>query len=146
MHGLLGDVGLLRSSPGGRRDGGTPPSQAAFAADFAQVVVPITLIGIVVSLVYETVFLTTRGATPGKMVVGTVVRRVGGPGKLSVVDALKRQLITSRTSLSAAWCRCWALRTRRRLLDPAWLLWDPKRQCLHDKVADTVVMLRNPQR
>ena len=33
-----------------------------------------------------------------------------------------------------------------RLLDPAWLLWDPKRQALHDKVADTVVVLRNPQR
>ena len=31
-------------------------------------------------------------------------------------------------------------------LDPAWLLWDPKRQALHDKVADTVVVLRNPQR
>jgi len=28
------------------------------------------------------------------------------------------------------------------ILDPAWLLWDPKRQCLHDKLADTVVVLR----
>jgi uncharacterized RDD family membrane protein YckC len=33
-----------------------------------------------------------------------------------------------------------------RFLDPAWLLWDPKRQALHDKVADTVVVLRSSQR
>jgi uncharacterized RDD family membrane protein YckC len=32
------------------------------------------------------------------------------------------------------------------LLDPAWLLWDAKRQALHDKVADTVVVLRHPRR
>ena len=28
------------------------------------------------------------------------------------------------------------------VLDPAWLLWDPKRQALHDKVAETVVVLK----
>ncbi len=80
-------------------NGGTAPSQAAFASDFAQVIVPITLIGIVVSLVYETVFLTMKNATPGKMMVGTLVRRVEGPGRLSVVTALKRQAIQVGTSL-----------------------------------------------
>ena len=30
------------------------------------------------------------------------------------------------------------------VLDPAWLLWDPKRQTLHDKVAETVVVLKRP--
>ena len=31
------------------------------------------------------------------------------------------------------------------IVDPAWLLWDARRQCLHDKLADTVVVLRHPQ-
>jgi uncharacterized RDD family membrane protein YckC len=26
------------------------------------------------------------------------------------------------------------------LLDPLWCLWDDKRQCLHDKVADSIVV------
>ena len=99
------------------------------------------------SLVYQTIFLTTRGATPGKMVVGTVVRRVGHPGQLTVVDALKRQVIAVVHLAAEPGAPAVDLRLRRcGLLDPAWLLWDPKRQALHDKVADTVVMLRNPQR
>ena len=103
--------------------------------------VPIAVISVLVSLVYQTVFLTTRGATPGKMVVGTVVRRVGGPGKLTVVDALKRQLIDIATTIGSLVPLLGLFAPVVRFLDPAWLLWDPKRQCLHDKVADTVVVL-----
>ncbi len=128
------------------QNGGTAPSQAAFAEQFYKVVLPITLISIVVSLVYQTAFLTTRGATPGKMVMGTVVRRVVGPGRLSVVTALRRQVIAVGTSLMGLVPLLSIFGSMLQLLDPAWLLWDPKRQCLHDKVADTVVVLRNPQR
>jgi uncharacterized RDD family membrane protein YckC len=124
--------------------GGTPPSQTAFAADFAEAILPITLIAIVVSLIYETVFLTTKGATPGKMLVGTLVRRVEGPGRLSVATALRRQVIAVGTSLLSLVPIASIFASILSLLDPAWLLWDPKRQCLHDKVADTVVILKNP--
>ena len=31
-------------------------------------------------------------------------------------------------------------------LDEAWLLWDPRRQCLHDKIADTLVEQKPPRR
>ena len=31
-------------------------------------------------------------------------------------------------------------------LDEAWLLWDQRRQCLHDKIADTVVEQKPPRR
>ena len=127
-------------------NGGSAPSQAAFASDFARVIVPITLIGIVVSLVYETVFLTMKNATPGKMIVGTLVRRVEGQGRLSVVTALKRQAITVGTSLLGLVPFVSVFASLLSLLDPAWLLWDPKRQALHDKVADTVVILKNPRR
>ena len=125
--------------------GAAPPSQTAFAEQFLQVIVPITLISVVVSLVYETVFLVTRGATPGKMVMGTVVRRVGAPGRLSVVTALRRQIIAVGTSLLGLVPIVSLLASGLSILDPAWLLWDAKRQCLHDKLADTVVVLRNPR-
>jgi uncharacterized RDD family membrane protein YckC len=80
------------------------------------------------------------------MVVGTVVRRVGAPGKLTVVDALKRQAIDAGTTLLSLVPLLGLFAPVLRFLDPAWLLWDPKRQALHDKVADTVVVLRNPTR
>ena len=126
--------------------GAAAPSQTAFASDFAEAILPITLIGIVVSLVYETVFLATRNATPGKMIVGTVVRRVEQPGRLSVVTALKRQVIQVGTSLLGLVPVVAVLGSILSLVDPAWLLWDAKRQALHDKVADTVVVLRHPER
>ena len=52
-------------------------------ADPLEVVLPITLISIAgVARLRDGRSSTTRGATPGKMVVGTVVRRVDGPGQL----------------------------------------------------------------
>ena len=126
-------------------NGGAAPSQAAFAEQFYKVVLPITLINIAVSLVYETAFLTTRGATPGKMVTGTLVRLVEGPGRLSVATALRRQIISVCTSLMGLVPLLSIFGSGLSLVDPAWMLWDSKRQCLHDKLADTVVILRNPQ-
>jgi uncharacterized RDD family membrane protein YckC len=126
--------------------GGPQPDQTAFADQIMSVSLPVALISVLVSVVYQTVFLATRGATPGKMVVGTVVRRVGHPGKLTVADALKRQAIDVVTTLLTLAPFVGLFAPIVRLLDPAWLLWDPKRQALHDKVADTVVVLRNPQR
>jgi len=125
--------------------GAPQPDQTAFTQQILSVSLPVALISVVVSLVYQTVFLTTRGATPGKMVVGTVVRRVGAPGKLTVVDALKRQAIDAVTTLLSLVPLLGLFVPLVRFLDPAWLLWDPKRQALHDKVADTVVVLRNPK-
>lgn len=126
--------------------GAPQPDQTAFTEQVLAASVPIALISVLVSLVYQTVFLTTRGATPGKMVVGTVVRRVGAPGKLTVVDALKRQLIDAVTTVLSLVSVLSLIVPVVRVLDPAWLLWDPKRQALHDKVADTVVVLRSSQR
>lgn len=125
--------------------GGTPPSQNAFAMEFLENILPVILIWIAVALVYETAFLTIRGATPGKMVVGTTVRRVGGPGRLSVATALKRQVIPVSTLLLSFVPFVSILAFGVGIVDPAWLLWDARRQCLHDKLADTVVVLRHPQ-
>lgn len=122
--------------------GGAMPDQSAYIDELLAASLPITIVSLVVGLLYETVFLVWRGATPGKMALGTVVRRVGGPGKLTVVDAIKRQLIGLATAVVGVVPVVGLLGSIVSILDPAWLLWDPKRQTLHDKVADTVVVLK----
>lgn len=79
---------------------------------------------------YEWLFLTLRGATPGKSamrirVVQSTDRRPIGAGRAA-----------GRTAayIVMGWICCLGL------LDVLWLLWDkPLRQCLHDKLASTVV-------
>jgi uncharacterized RDD family membrane protein YckC len=95
------------------------------------------VVNIVVSAVYKVGFLTWKQATPGKTMLGMVVRRVGDPG-LSVVDALKRQILeavgTAATLVDGNLLYI-------SLVDGIWLLFNPKRQTLHDKMAGTVVVL-----
>ena len=122
--------------------GATPPDTAAFQDALISAALPITLISLALTVVYEVVFLTWRGATPGKMVFGMVVRRVGGDGRLTLVDAVKRQLISIGTNVVSLVPLVGIIGTFVSVIDPAWLLWDPKRQALHDKVADTVVVLK----
>ena len=102
---------------------------------------PVTLVGLAVGLVYEVGFLVWRGATPGKMLLGTRVRPAAGPGPVSVAVALRRQVIHVVTTLSALNALLGIFAFALYVLDPAWLLRDPRRQALHDKVADTVVVL-----
>lgn len=124
------------------QSGAPQPDTAPFAEALLAVALPVTMISLVLTVLYEVVFLVWRGATPGKMLFGMVVRRSGGAGRLTVVDALRRQVITVATNLLALIPVVGLLGTVVSVLDPAWLLWDPRRQALHDKVADTVVVLR----
>ncbi len=122
--------------------GGAMPDQNAYITEMLTASLPITIVSLFVGLLYETVFLVWRGATPGKMALGTVVRRVASPGKLTMVDAIKRQLIGLATAAVGVLPVVGLLGSIVSILDPAWLLWDPKRQTLHDKLADTVVVLK----
>ncbi|MGL5865809.1 MAG: RDD family protein [Dermatophilaceae bacterium] len=122
--------------------GVTPPDQTVFATAASEAVLPITVIGLVVAVLYEVVFLVWRGATPGKMALGTQVRRLAAPGPLSVSTAARRQAISVAATVVGLVPIVGFLGTLVSVLDPAWLLWDPKRQALHDKVADTVVVIR----
>jgi uncharacterized RDD family membrane protein YckC len=133
------DKYLTAAGPGG--PGGTP-DLSAFGAEFTTALLPVTLVSLVVSFLYEVGFLTWKSATPGKMVMGTIVRRVGDGEPISVVTALRRQLVGLVASAMALIPMLGVAATILNVLDPAWLLWDPKRQTLHDKVADTVVVLR----
>ena len=78
--GRLGDVGLLADGARAAESGGPAEPDGVRRADPHEVRCRSHWSASLVSLVYQTIFLTTRGATPGKMVVGTVVRRVGHPG------------------------------------------------------------------
>jgi uncharacterized RDD family membrane protein YckC len=122
--------------------GAAAPDQTAVVEALTDVILPLTVIGLAVRLVYEIGFLAWRGATPGKLALGTVVRRVSAPGRLSVVDAARRQAISVVTAVLGVVPILSLLGFVLSVVNPAWLLWDPRRQALHDKVADTVVVLR----
>jgi uncharacterized RDD family membrane protein YckC len=80
--------------------GGQPTfDQADLATQITGFIWPITLIGFLVTVFYQVAFLTTKGATPGKMALGIAVRLRARPGNLSVADALRRQLIYIGTTL-----------------------------------------------
>lgn len=121
--------------------GAVAPDPTEFSRVVLELSVPITFVSLAVTLGYEIGFLAWRGATPGKMALGTVVRSVAGPGRLSVLDAVKRQVILVATTVVGLVPFAGLLASMVSVLDPAWLLWDPRRQALHDKVAGTVVVL-----
>jgi uncharacterized RDD family membrane protein YckC len=123
--------------------GGAAPDQGAFQSEVTAVVLPITIASVVVALIYEVGFLVWRSATPGKMLLGTKVRPAAANGPVSLVVALRRQAISVATSLLGIVPYLGFFGSILSILDPAWLLWDPRRQALHDKVADTVVVLRD---
>ncbi|MGG5259328.1 RDD family protein [Phycicoccus avicenniae] len=120
----------------------TPPSDAALQAAVGDILLPVTLLSLAVALVYEVGFLLWRSATPGKMLLGTVVRRAAAAGPVTFTVAARRQVIKVVTTVLGLNALLGFLGLFLQLLDPAWLLWDPRRQTLHDKVADTVVVRR----
>jgi uncharacterized RDD family membrane protein YckC len=104
--------------------------------------VPLTLLPLVVSVLLRVLFHSRWGATPGKMALGIRVRRVGRPGPLTVLEALRREAITVAAALVGLIPFVGIIGAMASRLDELWLLWDPRRQTLHDKVADTVVEVR----
>lgn len=94
-----------------------------------------------VQAIYQIGFLTTRGATPGKAVLGLSVRQAVRGGTISVGTAFMRVLLPLFLQV-LAWVPGLSLLVF--VLNPADLLWplrDPRRQALHDKIAGTVVVV-----
>ncbi|MCW2915953.1 MAG: domain containing protein [Actinomycetia bacterium] len=75
------------------------------------------------------------GQTVGKKALGIRVVRAEDRGPISNSQALMRALIYA---VVGNVCSCFGL------INVLWILWDPRRQCLHDKAAKTVVMKVNP--
>lgn len=116
------------------------------STEMARFIVPITLIQAAVAFVYHVAFLSRNGASLGKLALGIRVRRVGRPGPLSLVEAARRQALQLLLTLLGVVPIIGTITGLVSYLDQAWLLWDPRRQCLHDKFADTLVEQKPPTR
>jgi uncharacterized RDD family membrane protein YckC len=89
---------------------------------------------------YHTLFLSRKGATPGKQVAGISVRLVDRPGVLSGADALRRSILRPVLWLFTYTPLLSLLAMPLSVFDAASALWDPQRQTLHDKIGRTVVV------
>jgi uncharacterized RDD family membrane protein YckC len=91
----------------------------------------ITAVGLLVSAAYSIGFLATRGATPGKSLVGLRVRSWATEARPTWRQATQRWLsgVVPATLVSLYF-----------YLDVLWPLWDQRRQALHDKWPGTVVV------
>ena len=107
--------------------------------------IPAALLGYVVSFIYEYLFLTKKGATPGKMALGIAVRHIPVPGQYVSTPppgsaAAKRIGFDIGLSVLGLIPVVGSFAGLAGLLDYLWPLWDSRHQALHDKVADTYVV------
>lgn len=96
---------------------------------------------LVATTLYSVVFLRWKQATPGKLIVGTRVRRRDTPGPLPWSTITLRVGFATALSLFAQVPLIGVLFGLVALVDYLWPLWDDKNQALHDKVARTNVVL-----
>jgi uncharacterized RDD family membrane protein YckC len=94
----------------------------------------LSLVGLVVSLVYELGFLLWRQATPGKLLLGLRVRPWAVGARLTPTAIARRWLASEGASSvpNVGWVYY--------LIDVLWPLRDARRQALHDKFAGTCVV------
>lgn len=110
----------------GPRDGGGHVTGGRFAVGF---------LAVLLSFLYHWLFVANRGQTLGKMVLGIRVVGAEDGGAVGYGRAAARAAFF--TVLGNA-CGCvW-------LIDVLWLLWDRRKQTLHDKVTRTVVAKVDP--
>src|SRR5581483_2372823 len=84
---------------------------------------------VVFVLLYEVVLIALRGQTLGKLAFGIAVMRRDGRPRPGAGTAVARSATAGLLGIVPL----------GSILDSAWLLWDPNRQALHDKGADTLV-------
>ncbi len=94
----------------------------------------LNLIALLLGAIYYVVMTALRGATVGKMAVGVRVQRVSDGAMPSWTESLIRWAVTDLPRVIPLVSLFYPL------LDSLWCLWDPKRQCIHDKPAKTIVV------
>lgn len=112
----------------------TEPDLSGFIVAYVIFILCISALQVLVAFCYEALYQSRTGQTVGKRIMKIRVECVDGE-PLTFGPALRRWLVQSPVTLVVpffAW------------LDGLWQLWDkPFRQCLHDKVAKTVVVKAN---
>jgi uncharacterized RDD family membrane protein YckC len=91
-----------------------------------------------VAFAYDWVQHAAWGQTIGKRVLGTRVVMADSRANVGVGPAGARAAVYALPGLVPFVGGLFSL------LNELWLLWDPRRQCLHDKAAHTVVVKNNP--
>ena len=86
-----------------------------------------SLLRIVLTAAYLIYFWTSSGATPGKAAMGLKVVSSDGGGIITPGTAVLRYIGTIISAIPL-------------LLGYLWVLWDPKREAWHDKIAGTKVI------
>lgn len=119
---------------------GNPQTNTSLPPEVYKWIIPATLLSAAVGFVYEYLFLTKKGATPGKMALGIAVRLRDVPGNPPGQAVAKRYGFEILLSLLSAVPLVGTLFSFLVLLDYLWPLWDDKKQALHDKVAGTNVV------
>lgn len=92
------------------------------------------LLTLAISAVYEISLTALRGQTLGKMALGIKVVPAEGAGSVGWGWSSLRWLIPNAAA------RLPGLGSLLNLLVWAWMLWDPRKQGLHDKAARTLVI------
>ncbi len=117
-------------------DGSQPPDPTALLSDpvVTSAIMKYSLVALLVGGVYHVTLIALRGATLGKSLLGVTVQRLADQGRPTWTDAVLRWATTDIPGLIPTVGGLYSL------LDALWCLWDPKRQCIHDKLPKTVVV------
>jgi uncharacterized RDD family membrane protein YckC len=115
-------------------DGSEPPDPSALTSELTGPLLKYGLIATLISGAYYVTLTALRGATLGKSLLGLKVQRLADQAKPTWTDSLLRWATTDLPGLIPSVGGIYSL------LDSLWCLWDPKRQCLHDKLPKTLVV------
>jgi len=112
------------------------PDATTFTTNMLGTALKITVLQLVVAAIYIIPMIKIRGATLGKMATGIRVRPMNAEGLptwgQSVLRFVGFEVIAAVPQIGSFYA----------LIDVLWCLWDPRRQCLHDKIASTAVVYR----
>jgi uncharacterized RDD family membrane protein YckC len=94
------------------------------------------LLALLGTYAYQALMVRYFGGTLGKLAVGIRVRIAGTAAAVGWREALLRPVLQLIVGLGSFIPGAGLI----TILDDLWMLWDPQRQTLHDKVANTIVI------
>jgi uncharacterized RDD family membrane protein YckC len=128
--------------PPGTKLSAIPAAKNALAHAEGHLIGRLFVIGLVFYLVafaYDWIQHAAWGQTIGKRALGTKVIKADGSPRVGAGPACGRAAIYALAPLVPV------VGSLFELLNELWLTWDPRRQCLHDKAAHTVVVKKDYQ-
>lgn len=128
--------GLLDRYLAAAAGGGAPPT---IPPQLAEDLLTINLVQVGLFLVYEVGLLAWRGATLGRTLVGIRVESAAG-GKARPAHLVRRTVVKGLSNILGTLPVLSFVALLFQVVDYLWPLRDPRRQALHDKVGDTVVV------